>query len=79
MSTERMGLREEAWAFAKTHVREGARELLALHATGILADGKVRELGRLNAKWAGESTFALDLAKSMIVDEALKMAAADIK
>lgn len=64
---------EEATAFAAAHVAECSRELLVLSETAVLPEGKVRELSRRLKDITGSNH--LDVARSLVVTEALKVAA----
>lgn len=53
MSVELRRLRAESEAFAAAHLQECADELVEWAETACLRDGKVRELARKCAIWAG--------------------------
>lgn len=63
---------QEAQEYTQRHLAELAYELLEWHKTGILRDGKVRELARL-CDFAGPS--ALAVAEKLISDECLEIVA----
>lgn len=60
--------------FAREHVKEGAADLLDWSHTGLLREGKVRELSRLCARTVGEHD-ALRLSERMFQVAALEAAA----
>jgi hypothetical protein len=64
---------EKATAFASAHVAECSRELLVWHETSVLPQGRVRELGAMLKAITGSNH--LDVAKSLVVTQALKLAA----
>ena len=59
---------EEAKAFAQHNIYECSKELIELDETGILKDGKVRELARM-LSFTGHNS--LSVAKSIINQAAL--------
>ncbi len=63
---------EAARKFAKRYTALCARELLERNETGILANGRVRELARL-CSYAGVN--ALQVAEKLVTDEAIRMVA----
>lgn len=64
-----IAIRGEARAFAATHVRALAAELVEWQDTGLLADGKLRELAAI---WAqGDESNAISLAESTATRAAL--------
>lgn len=65
--------RHQMTAFAKAHICELAVEILERQDTGILKDGKLRELGRMAADVAGHDS--LKVAENFVVREALELAA----
>lgn len=65
--------RQQLATFAKTHMRELAAELLEWQDTGILKDGRLRELGQMASAAAGQD--GLKVAENFVVREALQLAA----
>jgi len=63
-------MRTECENFAKAHIIECANELIEWSRTGLLVDGKVRELARQCAKWTGAKD-SLTVAESIVKNEAL--------
>ena len=70
-SEDRKKLRDESEAFAAAHMRDCAEELLEWSDTALLRDGKVRELARLCAVWAGDRD-ALPIAERIVQRAALR-------
>lgn len=64
-----IAIRDEARTFAATHVRVLAAELVEWQDTGLLADGKLRELAAIWSK--SDESNAMSLAKSTAVRAAL--------
>lgn len=60
--TEVIAIRDEARKFAATHVRALASELIGWQDTGMLIDGKLRELAAIWSK--GDESNAMSLAES---------------
>lgn len=67
--TEVIAIRDEARAFAATHVRALAAELVGWQDTGMLTDGKLRELAVIWSK--GDESNAMSLAESTATRAAL--------
>jgi hypothetical protein len=59
----------DATAFAQKHLRECCEEILELQDTGILRDGKMRELGHLCNL---SKPYDLDIAKSLVTRAAFE-------
>lgn len=70
----RSELRDASEAFAAANLRECADELLEWSATALLRNGKVRELAKLCAEWAGERD-ALSIAERIVQHAALRAVA----
>lgn len=70
---DRKKLRDESEEFAATNLRECAEELMEWSETALLRDGKVRELARLCAVWAGDRD-ALPIAERIVQRAALRAA-----
>jgi hypothetical protein len=64
-------LRKASEVFVNAHLRECAAELLEWSDTGVLRDGRVRELAKLCAQWTGPSN-ALNVAESYVKHAALE-------
>lgn len=60
--------------FARANLRECAKELVEWEETGILAQGKVRELAAILEHLYGKRD-SIKLAKSFITDETLRSVA----
>ena len=67
--TEVIAIRDEARAFAATHVRALAAELIEWQDTGLLTNGKLRELAAIWSK--GDESNAMSLAESTATRAAL--------
>lgn len=70
-------VRNEARAFAKAHAVELATELIKWQDTGLLIDGRLRELALIWSKI--DSTGALSLAENTASRAALDMLVANCK
>lgn len=68
---DRKKLRNESEEFAAANLRECAEELLEWNNTGLLRDGKVRELARLCAVWAGDRD-SLSISQRIVEHGALR-------
>lgn len=64
-------LRMESEQFARDHLTVCAAEMLAMSETGILPDGRVRELATKCQSWSTPAA-ALHLAQSLVHLEALR-------
>lgn len=71
--TEVIAIRDEARAFAATHVRSLAAELIDWQDTGLLQGPKLRELAAIWAK--GDESNSLSLAETSAMRAALDAAA----
>ncbi len=67
--TEVIAIRDEARLFASMHVRSLAAELVEWQDTGLLPDGRLRELAAIWAK--GDESNAMSLAESTATRAAL--------
>lgn len=65
----------EAKAFVVEHLAECAQELVDLEETGILCDGRMRELGRFLAPIMDSGSIGTSLAEKLVKSEALRLAA----
>ena len=63
-------LRDESEEFASANLRDCAEEILEWSDTALLRDGKVRELARMCAVWAGDRD-ALSIAERIVQRAAL--------
>lgn len=68
-TNEMIAIRDAARAFAAAHVRTLAAELVEWQDTGLLRDGKLRELAGIWAK--GDESNAMSLAESTATRAAL--------
>lgn len=67
-------MRQEAMEFAAANIKECAEELLEWSETGVLRDGKVRELALQCKEWGGEY-YRLSIAKGIVQHAALAVVA----
>lgn len=75
MTTSNQEVMDAAQAFAVLHVRECCSELVAWRATGILPDGRVRELARLLQPVT--TTHSLMIAEKLVTNEATRLISID--
>lgn len=71
---DRKQLKRDSESFALVNLADCARELLEWQNTALLRDGKVRELGRMCAVWAGAEN-SLKIAESLVCRAALSKVA----
>jgi len=62
--------RDAAKAFAREHLRECAAEIIEWKSTGVLCDGRLREMAKLCNPFAGP--HSLSVAESFVVTAALQ-------
>lgn len=69
--------RDRANAFAKSHIRECAAEILQWKDNAVLSEGRLRELAALCAEYTGAHD-ALKVAESIVTDLALKIVVGEL-
>jgi hypothetical protein len=67
--------RDAANRFARENLQECAVEILEMKATGVLRDGKVRQLAEICACFVGTASAALSVAEAIVNAAALQAAA----
>lgn len=71
--------RETATLFARDNLRQCAAEILEMKDSGVLRDGKVRELSTICMGFTGTASSALSVALTLVNTAALEVAASGLK
>lgn len=67
--------REAANRFARENLQECAVEILEMKETGVLRDGRVRQLAQICTSFVGTASASLSVAEAIINSAALQAAA----